>query len=186
ISSITTLTVLAFERYVMISRPFQKRNLNKSGAIMLVVFIWGYSLCLTVPPLVGWGQYINEAANISCSVNWETRSYNATTYIVFLFAFGLVVPVGIITFSYLNIIHTMKQNTLQCGSVTKAESKVALMITVMIVAFLIAWTPYSVLALIIAFGETHLSSPGLAVIPALIAKSSICYNPFIYVGLNTQ
>ena len=69
---------------------------------------------------------------------------------------------------------------------TKAESKVALMIAVMIIAFLIAWTPYAVLALIIAFGDPHVISPGVAVVPALVAKSSICYNPLIYVGLNTQ
>ncbi|PSN43243.1 Pinopsin, partial [Blattella germanica] len=186
ISSITTLTVLAFERYVMISRPFQNRNLNNSGAIMLIVVIWVYSLCLTTPPLFGWGDYVNEAADISCSVNWESRTQNATSYIVFLFAFGLVVPVGIITFSYLNIIATMKKNTMRTGRVTKAESKVAFMIAVMIVAFLTAWTPYAVLALIIAFGDPHLVSPGLAVVPALVAKSSICYNPLIYVGLNSQ
>lgn len=29
-------------------------------------------------------------------------------------------------------------------------------------------------------------TPTLAVLPALIAKSSICYNPVIYVGMNTQ
>lgn len=71
------------------------------------------------------------------------------------------------------------------GRVTKAESRVATMVAVMIVAFFVAWTPYALLALIIQFGDTEVH-PGVAVVPALVAKSSICYNPIIYVGLNTQ
>lgn len=74
---------------------------------------------------------------------------------------------------------------LAMGRVTKAESRVAIMVAVMIIAFFIAWTPYAVLALVIQFGDTEVH-PGIAVVPALVAKSSICYNPVIYVGLNTQ
>jgi c-opsin len=53
-------------------------------------------------------------------------------------------------------------------------------------AFLVAWTPYSVFALIEQFGDPSLITPAFAVLPALIAKSSICYNPLIYVGMNSQ
>nr|BAQ54847.1 opsin, pteropsin type [Anax parthenope] len=186
IASITTLMVLSFERYVMISKPFQVHRLTQKGAVALIGAIWVYALFLTVPPLLGWGDYVHESANISCSVNWESKTMNATTYIIFLFAMGLVVPVFVISFSYLNIIWTMKKNALSMGRVTKAESRVTLMVFVMIVAFLVAWTPYSVLALLVAFGDASMISPGVAVVPALMAKSSICYNPVIYVGLNTQ
>jgi len=72
------------------------------------------------------------------------------------------------------------------GSVSKAESRVAGMVLVMVAMFLVAWTPYAAFALIVAFGEPGLISPATAVLPAVIAKSSICYNPLIYVGLNTQ
>ncbi|CAH2041624.1 unnamed protein product, partial [Iphiclides podalirius] len=194
ITSITTLTVISFERYMMVTRPFSSRHLTSNGAIMLVVFIWAYSLALTTPPLFGWGNYVNEAANIRtieelwygsfrapedrstcrprpyavhqhsplsrqiltlkppllngdttrssvscCSVNWHEQSLNTLTYILFLFAMGQILPFAVITFSYVNIIRTLKK-----------------------------------------------VSPGASVIPALVAKSSICYNPLIYVGMNTQ
>jgi len=71
------------------------------------------------------------------------------------------------------------------GQATKAECRVAIMVAVMILAFLTAWMPYSVLALMIAFGGVHIS-PVVSIIPALCAKSSICWNPIIYIGLNTQ
>ncbi|XP_037794220.1 opsin-VA-like [Penaeus monodon] len=74
---------------------------------------------------------------------------------------------------------------LQAG-VARAERRVALMVVVMGLTFLLAWTPYSVMALIVAFGDPSLVTPGAAVVPAIFAKSSCMYNPIIYVGLNTQ
>lgn len=88
------------------------------------------------------------------------------------------------------------------------EKKVTVMVAVMIGAFIIAWTPYSILALI----ETLISdtanmtdysnttiinrdgnffyngtvSPALATIPSLFAKTSAVLNPLIYGLLNTQ
>lgn len=66
----------------------------------------------------------------------------------------------------------------------KAESKVTMMVAVMIILFMVAWTPYSIFALMEQFGPGV--KPSLAVLPALLAKSSICYNPIVYVGMNSQ
>ncbi|KAJ8719463.1 hypothetical protein PYW08_011638 [Mythimna loreyi] len=186
ITSITTLTVISFERYMMVTRPLNSRHLSSKGAIMSIIFIWTYSLALTTPPLVGWGQYVNEAANISCSVNWHEQSMNTLTYIMFLFAMGQIVPLGVITFSYVNIIRTLKRNSQRLGRVSRAEAKATAMVFIMIVSFTVAWTPYSLFALMEQFATEGIVSPGAGVIPALVAKSSICYDPLIYVGMNTQ
>ncbi|XP_073945988.1 parapinopsin-like [Choristoneura fumiferana] len=186
IASITTLTVLSFERYMLVTRPFSSRHLSAKGAACSIVFIWTYSLALTTPPLMGWGNYVNEAANISCSVNWHEQSMNTLTYILFLFAMGQIVPFIIITFSYVNIVRTLKTNSQRLGRVSRAEAKVTGMVFVMIISFTVAWTPYSIFALIEQFATDGIISPGAGVIPALVAKSSICYDPLIYVGMNTQ
>lgn len=52
----------------------------------------------------------------SCSVNWETRTSNSTSYIVFLFVFGLIVPVLVIVWSYVNIIFTIRYVSARGGS----------------------------------------------------------------------
>ncbi|KAE8752201.1 hypothetical protein FOCC_FOCC000994, partial [Frankliniella occidentalis] len=109
----------------------------------------------------------------SCSVNWETGARNSTSYIVFLFLFGLVIPVLVMVWSYVNIMCTIRY-------------RIGLMVGLMVSAFLFAWTPYAGLSLYAAFGPPGPLAPGLTVAPALFAKSSICYNPFIYVMLNTQ
>nr|CAI5827676.1 unnamed protein product [Callosobruchus analis] len=101
------------------------------------------------------------------------------SYIIYLFIFGLILPLVVIIYSYVNIICTMRKTA-------KAEGRVAYMILLMIAAFLIAWAPYAICALVVQFGDASMVSPSAGVFPALLAKSSICYNPIIYVGLNSQ
>ncbi|GAB0092736.1 G protein-coupled receptor, rhodopsin-like [Sergentomyia squamirostris] len=185
IGSITTLTVLSYERCCLVSSPFTTKQLTKSHAVFAIVLIWSYSFMLTSPPLFGWGEYVNEAANISCSVNWESQTSNATSYIVFLFIMGLIVPVIVISYSYSKIIWITKKKSARLRKTNRTEH-LTWMVAVMIIAFLIAWSPYSVFALLEQFASPDIISPGAAVLPALIAKSSICYNPVIYIGMNTQ
>lgn len=64
ITSITTLTVLSYERFCLVSCPFSSRQLNNRSAMISIFFIWCYSFALTSPPLFGWGAYIKEAADI--------------------------------------------------------------------------------------------------------------------------
>lgn len=58
------MTVLALERYLIISRPLSGGHLSWGGAVFCVLAIWIYSAALTTPPLFGWGEYGYEAANI--------------------------------------------------------------------------------------------------------------------------
>lgn len=68
---------------------------------------------------------------------------------------------------------------------TRSEKRVTLMIGLMITTFLLAWTPYATFALIEQFSSMEVS-PKMEVIPAVLAKTSIVYNPIIYVTLNKQ
>ncbi|XP_050524855.1 rhodopsin-like [Daktulosphaira vitifoliae] len=185
ISSITTLSVLAYDRYLMIRYPFSTRRLTNESAIYAIASIWVYAFIVTGPPLFGWSHYVNESADISCSVDWESGEY--VSYVVFIFLFGFFIPVSIIFYSYINLFITVKRraSTNSFGQATKAEFRVAIMVVVMIIAFLISWTPYAVLALLIAFAGVQVS-PIVSIILAIFAKSSICWNPIIYIGLNTQ
>uniref|UniRef100_A0A182LYF6 G-protein coupled receptors family 1 profile domain-containing protein n=1 Tax=Anopheles culicifacies TaxID=139723 RepID=A0A182LYF6_9DIPT len=193
IASITTLTVLSYERFCLISRPFTAQNRSKQGACLAVLFIWSYSFALTSPPLFGWGAYVNEAANISyINIVLEMRKVNHPhAYRVFMLRQSdeRIYERLLSCFFYLALVSftlPMEQNSARVGRVNRAERRVTYMVALMIIAFMIAWTPYAIFALIEQFGPPELIGPGLAVLPALIAKSSICYNPIIYVGMNTQ
>ncbi|VVC32480.1 G protein-coupled receptor, rhodopsin-like,GPCR, rhodopsin-like, 7TM [Cinara cedri] len=185
IASITTLTVLAYDRYLMIRYPFSSSRLTKGTALYAVAGIWFYAFVVTGPPLLGWNRYVNESANISCSIDWESGEHS--NYVIYIFVFGLFIPVTVIIYSYVSLVLTVRKRAAEkiIGQATKAECRVAIMVAMMILAFLTAWMPYSVMALLIAFGGVRIS-PAVSIIPALCAKSSICWNPIIYIGLNTQ
>lgn len=76
--------------------------------MFLAFAVWMYALSLSLPPLFGWGSYGPEAGNVSCSVSWEIHdsATNSDSYIGFLFALGLVLPVIIIVTSYFAIVTT--------------------------------------------------------------------------------
>ncbi|XP_045029547.1 melanopsin isoform X1 [Daphnia magna] len=120
IGSITTLTALALWRCQLVvycpakrSNAFANNNnggrLGHCRAVFLLASIWTYSLAVTCPPLFGWGRYDREAAHISCSVNWESKMDNNRLYIVYMFAFGLFVPLAVIVISYVSILRVVKK-----------------------------------------------------------------------------
>ncbi|XP_048515705.1 rhodopsin-like [Athalia rosae] len=185
LASIGNLTVLAIERWLLITRPMKAFTIRQ--ACYLVSGVWIYSLSLTIPPLFGWGSYGPEAGDLFCSVSWEVHDpeIGSDSYIAFLFIFGLLVPVTLITSSYLGIVTTLKKVRKRVGSRGRHEAQVTKMVAIMITAFLVAWTPYSVFALSAQYFKVT-PTPMLAILPSLWAKSSICYNPVIYAGMNTQ
>ncbi|XP_066588422.1 rhodopsin-like isoform X1 [Prorops nasuta] len=185
LASICNLTVMAVERWLLVTRPMKALSLRHAGCLALSV--WLYALCLSLPPLLGWGSYGPEAGNVSCSVSWEVHdpATNSDSYIAFLFVFGLVIPVIVISASYASILRTLKKVKKRAGSRGRREAKVTKMVALMIIAFLVAWSPYATLALAAQYFHMK-ASPAVAILPALLAKSSICYNPVIYAGLNAQ
>lgn len=64
ITSITTLTVLSYERFCLVCRPLSTRQAHNHNSYLTVLLIWTYSLLLTTPPIFGWGQYVVEVPNI--------------------------------------------------------------------------------------------------------------------------
>lgn len=78
-------------------------------------------------------------------------------------------------------------------TVDRAEGRVGCMLTTMVLCYLIAWLPYAVVA-ILKVSSTLSGEPfsmlqlnGIyGYLPSLLAKSSIIYNPIIYVLFNTQ
>lgn len=60
------------------------------------------------------------------------------------------------------------------------------MSVIMILMFLLAWSPYSVVCLWACFGNPRKIPPSMAIIAPLFAKSSTFYNPCIYVAANKK
>lgn len=72
------------------------------------------------------------------------------------------------------------------GNARKPDRAVARMVIVMIIAYMVGWTPYAVLSIIVTVCPTIHIDPRLAAAPAFFAKTTAVYNPVIYVFMNKQ
>ncbi|XP_033222619.1 green-sensitive opsin-like [Belonocnema kinseyi] len=119
------------------------------NSCLLACFVWIYAVSISLPPLFGWGSYGPQAGNISCSVSWGSHDpiTHTRSYISYIFSIGFIIPLIVIVSSYCSIIITLRNSRERVGSGRKHEEKVTKMVALMISAFLVAWTPYAVVAL---------------------------------------
>ena len=58
--------------------------------------------------------------------------------------------------------------------------RLRVMCTVVVLVWLMSWTPYLIVFLLPQLGLSPLVTPYVTTIPAILAKLSACLNPFIY------
>ena len=68
----------------------------------------------------------------------------------------------------------------------KREQKICALVIWMNIAFLVCWLPYGTICIMYIFGGRGYVSPTVVVIPLLTAKTSVCWNPIIYIAMNPQ
>ncbi|XP_061661262.1 teleost multiple tissue opsin b [Syngnathoides biaculeatus] len=187
IVSLISLAVLSYERYCTMTVPNMADGRDFRPALGGICFSWLYSMAWTVPPLLGWSRYGPEGPGTTCSVDWRSQTANNVSYVLCLFAFCLVLPFGVIVFSYGKLLLAIRQVRSRTSLVTRRrERRVLLMVLTMVVCYLVCWLPYGVVALMATLGPGDPLGPEASVLPSLLAKSSTVVNPFIYIFMNKQ
>lgn len=108
-TSIGTLTAIAIERYVIISRALHGQTLTQKASYIIILLIWMYSLIQALPPLLGWNRYIVEHPGIACSLDWQTPDYHHSTFIAYIFIIGYILPVFIMSYCYIRVISILRK-----------------------------------------------------------------------------
>ncbi|KAM9844982.1 melanopsin-like [Aulostomus maculatus] len=192
ITSMMTLTAIAVDRCLAITRPLALLGgVSRRRVLVVLVWVWLYSLGWSLPPFFGWSAYVPEGLQTSCS--WDYMSFTAAvrTYTVLLFAFVFFIPLGLIGTCYFAIFRAVRRASrevqqLNCTETNKAyerlrnEWRTAKVALGVILLFIISWSPYSVVALTATAGYAHLLTPYMNSVPAVIAKASAIHNPIIY------
>ncbi|XP_077469668.1 opsin-3 [Stigmatopora argus] len=190
IVSIMTLAALAYERYI---RVVHAQVVDFPWVWRAIAHIWLYSLAWTGAPLLGWNRYTLEIHRLGCSLDWASKDPNDASFILLFLLACFFVPVGIMVYCYGNILYSVQMlrsiqdlQTVQIIKILRYEKKVAAMFLLMISCFLVCWTPYAVVSMMVAFGRKSMVSPTVAIIPSFFAKSSTAYNPLIYVFMSIK
>ncbi|XP_010885246.1 opsin-1, short-wave-sensitive 1 [Esox lucius] len=189
--SVWSLAVLAFERYVVICKPFGTFTFGSNQALCAVAFTWVMGIGCAIPPFFGWSRYIPEGLGCSCGPDWYTHNeeYHTTSYMIFLMVTCFIMPMTVIIFSYAQLLGALRAvAAAQTESVStqKAEKEVSKMVVVMVCSFCVCWCPYALAALYYAYSSEENKDYRLVTIPAFFSKSSGVYNPLIYAFMNKQ
>ncbi|CAK8681188.1 pinopsin-like isoform X2 [Clavelina lepadiformis] len=188
IVSLLSISVMAFERFVVICKPFGSKRFGRKQALLGIAFTWTWSIIWNTPPLVLWDGYVPEGIGTSCAPNWLSEGLRERIYLLLYFITCFFIPLAVIAVCYWKILAFLREfarnNSLPEN--TKSEAKVTKLTAIASAAFLFAWLPYAGFSMYKIFTPGSQMNFAFASIPAYFAKSSHIYNPFIYVGLNRQ
>ncbi|XP_067389551.1 opsin-VA-like [Emydura macquarii macquarii] len=184
-----SLALLAFERYVVICRPLGNMRLRGKHAALGITFVWIFSFIWTIPPTMGWSSYTTSKIGTTCEPNWYSGGYNDHTYIITFFTTCFILPLLVILVSYGKLMRKLRKvsdTQGRLGTTRKPEKQVTRMVIIMILAFLICWSPYAAFSILVTACPSIELDPRLAAIPAFFSKTATVYNPIIYVFMNKQ
>ncbi|KAM8982234.1 short-wave-sensitive opsin 1 [Sarcophilus harrisii] len=186
-----SLAFLAFERFIVICKPFGNFRFHSKHATMVVLATWVIGIGVSIPPFFGWSRYIPEGLQCSCGPDWYTvgTKYRSEYYTWFLFIFCFIVPLSLICFSYSQLLGALRAVAAQqqeSATTQKAEREVSRMVVVMVGSFCLCYVPYAALAMYMVNNRNHGLDLRLVTIPAFFSKSACVYNPIIYCFMNKQ
>ncbi|XP_075465996.1 melanopsin-B-like isoform X2 [Ascaphus truei] len=138
------------------------------------------------------GSYVPEGLKISCTWDYITSSAANKSYTMMLCCCVFFIPLLIISHCYLFMflaIRSTGRNVQKLGSCgrksflspsMKNEWKMAKIAFVIIIVFVLSWSPYACVTLIAWAGHGTSLTPYSKTVPAILAKASAIYNPIIY------
>ncbi|XP_069687169.1 opsin, ultraviolet-sensitive-like isoform X2 [Periplaneta americana] len=170
IGAAITNACIAYDRYTTIARPFDGR-VTKGRAMVMLAFVWAYTLPWAIMPMMEvWGRFVPEGFLTSCSFDYLTATPENQFFVVTIFIFSYIIPMGLIIYFYSQIVNhvvnhekalreqakkmnvdSLRSNQQQ--NQQSAEIRIAKVAITLCFLFVASWTPYAVMALIGAFGN---------------------------------
>nr|BAF95825.1 opsin [Cladonema radiatum] len=193
VSTIWHLIILSFERFFSLKYPlfYAKHNKSRLWRGIGVSIPWLSGCFWSFPPLFGWNRYdIEFQGRPDCNIDLRDHSKSGLSYLYSLFVFNYIVPIMAFAFTFYHLrielkkISKMARRAIGVGSkIAKASMKTektqTILIIIMVVSFMVAWTPYSVLVFYRTAQENEIEVY-IYELSAILAKTSCIFNPIIY------
>nr|APY20540.1 ultraviolet sensitive opsin [Tenthredo koehleri] len=197
IGAAMTNAAIAYDRYSTIAHPLDGK-LSRGQVMLFIIVIWIYTLPWALMPAMGvWGRYVPEGYLTSCTFDYLTQTQELRYFVLTIFIFSYCIPMSLILYYYSQIVshvvnhekalreQAKKMNVESLRSNTNAnaqsaEVRIAKAAITICFLFVSSWTPYAVAALIGAFGNQALLTPGVTMIPACTCKLVACLDPYVY------
>ncbi|CAL8090022.1 unnamed protein product [Calicophoron daubneyi] len=195
--SLSTMAVMSLERYCTIVRGGGRELCSTYGyAIRIILTIWIWSFLWSALPLFGIGRYVLEGYQTSCTFDYLSNDLQNWIFNAGLFVCGFLFPVMMIVFCYTKILLFIRNTKDELMKVTRGKSKkgqprytsdkrradleATKSVAILILLFLMAWTPYATVSALSIVGHREHLTPIITELPCMFAKTAAVYDPIVY------
>lgn len=98
--SVLQLHLLFNFSYNVIVKGLSAKPLTNGGAMLRILFVWGFSGIWTIFPLFGWNRYVPEGNMTACGTDYITKDWFSRSYILFYSLACYYAPLFLIIYSY--------------------------------------------------------------------------------------
>lgn len=96
-------------RYNVIVKGLSAKPLTNGGAMLRILFVWGFSGIWTIFPLFGWNRYVPEGNMTACGTDYITKDWVSRSYILAYSVACYYSPLFLIIYSYWFIVQVCDQ-----------------------------------------------------------------------------
>ena len=89
------MTAISYVRYDILKRNLNEKSIDKKIILKTTIVSIVYSLFWCVAPLFGWSHYALEDGLVSCTVEYNEKSWNVISYNLGMLLFVFVLPFGV-------------------------------------------------------------------------------------------
>ncbi len=207
LEGVSILLIISVDRFLIIVQRQDK--LTPHRAKILIAASWALSLCVSLPSVVGW-RTAGIGAQVPQCILGYSESLADRGYMVLLAVAVFFVPFGVMLYSYLCILNTVRRNALRIHNHT-SEGSVAInqvsklgltglqrpqvnvdmsfktraftTILILFIGFSVCWLPHTVVSLLAVFSRRFYLSPAfypISIGALWLSYLKAVFNPVIY------
>ncbi|XP_052286629.1 octopamine receptor-like [Dreissena polymorpha] len=121
VTSVMSLCNISINRYVMVCYPQKFKDIyTVRNSVLMILGVAIFSILLSLPPLLGWSEYVYTPSHSFCFADWQ----NHMSYAFFMIGCCFGIPLMVMTVCNVFILRTVKFSRLRvkASSITRKRS----------------------------------------------------------------
>ncbi len=185
------MAIIAIDRYQAINSRFYRRISNILPISITIKIIWIIAFIFSIPELLFNKlvelKILNHTRCRAIYPEPQERIRQFLTLIIFTTQY--IIPLMITTIAYIRIGAKIckqyhRENDIQ-KRIRRSDKKIIKMLSIVVIIFAFCWLPLNLFHIYADFSQDIVKYDSFLFYAChMLAMSSVCYNPFIYFGLN--